>query len=59
VSALGRAFRRGPWEAFATALIAAGIVMLTQPLALTLYTWSFAVILAGTAMFVVVSHFPE
>jgi hypothetical protein len=59
VSALGRAFRRGPWEAVATALIAAGIVMLTQPLALALYSWSFAVILAGTAMFVVVSHFPE
>jgi hypothetical protein len=59
VRALRLVFRRGPWEAVATALIAAGIVMLTQPAALALYSWSFAVILAGTVMFVVVSHFPE
>ena len=51
--------RRGPWEGLATALIAAGIVMLMQPLALDLYTWSFATILAGTLMFVIVSHFPD
>jgi hypothetical protein len=59
VSALRRTFRRGPWEAVATALIAVGIVMLTQPVALALYSWSFAVVLTGTVMFVVVSHFPE
>ena len=52
-------FRRGPWEALATAVIAAGIVMLMQPLAIDLYTWSFVTILAGTAMFVIVSHFPD
>ncbi len=52
-------FRRGPWENLATIVIAAGIVMLMQPLALILYTWSFVTILAGTAMFVIVSHFPE
>jgi hypothetical protein len=52
-------FRRGPWEGLATALITAGIVMLMQPLALDLYTWSFVTILAGTLMFVVVSHFPD
>ena len=33
--------------------------MLMQPFSLTLYTWSFVTILAGTAMFVIVSHFPE
>ncbi len=54
-----RLFRRGPWEALATALIGIGIVMLMQPIALVLYSWSFAVILTGTAMFVVVSHFPD
>jgi hypothetical protein len=43
----------------ATIVIAAGIVMLMQPLSLALYTWSFLTILAGTAMFVVVSHFPD
>ena len=52
-------FRRGPWEGLATVVIAAGIVMLMQPLALALYSYSFVTILAGTAMFVIVSHFPD
>jgi hypothetical protein len=52
-------FRRGPWEALATLLIAAGVVMLMQPVSFALFGWSFAVILTGTAMFVVVSHFPD
>ena len=52
-------FRRGPWEGLATILIAVGIVMLMQPLVLALYSWSFATILAGTALFVVVSHFRD
>jgi hypothetical protein len=51
--------RRGPWEMVATILIGAGVLMLTQPFALVLFSWSFAVILTGTAMFLVVSHFPE
>jgi hypothetical protein len=51
--------RRGPWEMVATVLIAVGVVMLMQPLALQLFTWSFVTILAGTVMFIVVSHFPE
>ena len=51
--------RRGPWEALATAIIALGIVMLMQPLVLALYSYSFLTILAGTALFVVVSHFRE
>ncbi|HXV25035.1 MAG TPA: hypothetical protein VED46_12350 [Alphaproteobacteria bacterium] len=54
-----RLFRRGPWEAGATALIALGVVMLMQPFSLTLYGWSFLVILVGTFGFVLVSHFPE
>ncbi len=40
-------------------LIAAGVFMLMQPYWMPLYTYSFAVILAGTVGFVVVSHFPE
>ena len=56
---IARFFRRGPWENSAVALIGLGIVMLMQPYAMTLYTWSFVTILAGTAMFVIVSHFPE
>jgi len=51
--------RRGPWEAVATAIIAIGVVMLMQPLALSLYTYSFITILTGTVMFVVVSHFKD
>lgn len=51
--------RRGPWEMLASALIALGVVMMMQPVALVLFTWSFLVTLTGTVMFIVVSHFPE
>lgn len=51
--------RRGPWEMVASILIALGVVMLMQPFALWAYTWSFLVTLAGTVMFIIVSHFPE
>jgi hypothetical protein len=56
---LSRWFRRGPWESVAMTLIAGGIVMLVQPFSIDLYSYSFVTILAGTAGFVVVSHFPE
>ena len=56
---LRRFFRRGPWEAAAIALIVAGVVMLMQPFSLTLYGYSFATVLLGTVMFVVVSKFPR
>lgn len=58
VSALLR-LRRGPWEMVASVTIALGVVMLMQPFFLWAYSWSFLVTLAGTAMFVVVSHFPN
>ncbi len=51
--------RRGPWEIVATVLIALGVFMLMQPFLLAAYTYSFIVTLAGTVMFIVVSHFPE
>ncbi len=51
--------RRGPWEGLATFVIAAGIVMLMQPLWIGLYTWSFVTIIAGTVLFVIVSHFSD
>ena len=54
-----RWLRRGPMEVVATALIATGVFMLLQPFSLTLYTWSFLTTLAGTALFMVVSKFPE
>jgi len=51
--------RGGPWEMVASVLIAAGVVMLMQPVWIALYTWSFVVTLTGTVMFIIVSHFPE
>ncbi|MBO6883281.1 MAG: hypothetical protein JJ869_06825 [Marivita sp.] len=52
-------FRRGPWEMLASILIALGVVMLMQPFAITLYSWSFLITLIGTVIFIIVSHFPE
>ena len=54
-----RLFRRGPWENASAAVIGLGILMLTQPIALVLYTYSFVVILAGTVAFIITSHFPD
>ena len=54
-----RWLRRGPWENGAMTVIGLGIVMLTQPFSLDLYTYSFVTILGGTLGFVVVSHFPQ
>ena len=51
--------RRGPLEAIATAIIAAGVVMLMQPFFLTLYSCSFATTLFGTVMFIIVSKVRE
>lgn len=51
--------RRGPWENLATVIIALGVLMLLQPLSITLFTWSFVTTLAGTVMFIIVSKFPE
>ena len=54
-----RALRRGLLENIATAIIGIGFLMLFQPFALSLYTWSFVTMLVGTAMFIIVSKFPE
>ena len=51
--------RRGPWEMVATIVIALGVFMLMQPFVIWAFTYSFVVILVGTVMFIVVSHFPE
>lgn len=56
---------RSPWlrrarlENTAIAIIALGFLMMFQPFALSLYTYSFVTLLAGTAMFIIVSKFPE
>jgi hypothetical protein len=51
--------RRAPMENIATVLIALGFLMLFQPFLLVLYTYSLIMLLAGTAMFIIVSKFPE
>ena len=54
-----RILRRGPLEAIATTIIAAGVVMLMQPFFLALYSLSFATTLFGTVMFTLVSKVRE
>jgi hypothetical protein len=51
--------RREPWEQLASAIIGIGILMLLQPLSITLYTYSFITTLIGTVMFIIVTKFPE
>ena len=51
--------RRGLMENIAIGLIALGVVMLVQPFSITLYSYSFVTVLAGTLMFTIVSKFPE
>jgi hypothetical protein len=53
-----RWLRRGPLELVASGVIALGILMMLQPFALVLFTWSFVTTLAGVAMFTIVSKFP-
>ncbi len=52
-------FRRGAWEMLASIMIALGVVMMMQPFALSLFSYSFLVTLIGTMMFIITSHFPE
>jgi hypothetical protein len=54
-----RWLRRGPMEFAACIVITAGLVMMLQPLAMALFTWSFITTLFGTALFMVVSKFPD
>ena len=54
-----KALRRGPMEVVACAVIAMGIFMMLQSLAMILFTWSFVTTLFGTVMFMVVSKFPD
>jgi len=54
-----RWLRRGPMEMAACGVITLGIVMMLQPFAMVLYTYSFLTTLGGTVMFMVVSKFPE
>jgi len=54
-----RWLRRKPMEMLACIVITLGLLMMLQPIAMLLFTWSFVTTLFGTAMFMVVSKFPE
>jgi hypothetical protein len=45
-----------PLERLAIVMMLAGIVFLCQPFLFVLYQWGFQVTLAGTVLFIVVSH---
>jgi hypothetical protein len=51
--------RKRRLERIAMAIMALGALMMFQPFALAIYSYSFIVILVGTAMFIVVSHFAD
>jgi hypothetical protein len=51
--------RRGPMEMVASVIIALGFLMMLQPFALVLFTWSFVTTLAGVVLFTIVSKFPQ
>lgn len=51
--------RRGLWEPATLALIALGLVMLMQPFAKALFSYSFIVLLAGVAGYSVAGKLPE
>jgi hypothetical protein len=54
-----RWLKRSSWEGAATAVIALGVAMLMQPFSLTLYGWSFAMVLVGTMVFTIATKLPE
>jgi hypothetical protein len=58
-TAVRRLLRRDPWENASAIVIGLGLFMLMQPFAMSLYTYSFVVILAGTVGFLLTSHFPD
>jgi hypothetical protein len=51
--------RKRRLERIAMAIMALGALMMFQPFALGIYSYSFIVILIGTLMFIVVSHFAD
>jgi len=50
--------RRSRWEPASMVLIGLGLVMLMQPWSLDVYSYSFAVLLAGVAGYTVAGKLP-
>ena len=53
-----RWLRRSRWEPASMMLIGLGLVMLMQPWSLDVYSYSFAVLLAGVAGYTVAGKLP-
>jgi hypothetical protein len=51
--------RRRPLELCASLVIGAGVLMLLQPVSLTLYGYSFITTLAGVVIYTIVSKIPD
>ncbi len=51
--------RKRMLERVAMGLMALGALMMFQPFVLAIYSYSFIVILIGTVLFIVVSHFAD
>ena len=56
---LRRWFRRAPWEIATTALIGLGLLMLMQPFALVVFSYGFAVLLAGVVGYSIAGKLPK
>jgi hypothetical protein len=54
-----RGSRKRRLERIAMGIMALGALMMFQPFMIILFTYSFITFLAGTIMFVVVSHFSD
>ncbi|MBC8075974.1 MAG: hypothetical protein H7Y32_07865 [Chloroflexales bacterium] len=54
-----RASRKRRLERLAMAIMAIGALMMFQPLVIALYSYSFITFLAGTLLFIVVSHLSD
>jgi hypothetical protein len=51
--------RRGIWEPVTLVIIALGLLMLMQPFAKVLFTYSFIVLLTGVAGYTIAGKLPE
>ncbi len=58
-STLKRWMSRERWEPASMALIGLGLLMLMQPWLLDIYSYSFAVLLAGVAAYTVAGKLPS
>ena len=58
-TSLPRWLRRKPMERLAIFLLAAGVIMLMQPLWIGFYTYSFVTELAGIVLFTIATKLPE